>query len=316
MIPVWIKMRWQQIFRTLKSVGLLLLLIFIPLAGIGVLGLLKTLQNWHFGYFVLLIVGVITSIHLSRGDGRFLQLHFAKAEIFKILLLEYSLIAIPFYLIAFAAFAEWQVIPFTQIAIAALTLIPFREMGHHSFQTKIPVDWIPIRLFEWRFAFRKFGAVLLLTWLIGFLGVRFVGAPLVSTLLFTVFLTAVFEYLENKELFLGRYHHRFLRDKIAPHLKFLNLLFLPQYLIFFIFHGEYWYIGLAAAVMANMILTFAILKKYATWRPRTKRSHISTQVALFSLFCIVPFLFPVALIWLVVFYRKATGRVDYFFPKG
>lgn len=316
MIPVWIKMRWQQIFRTLKSVGIFLLLIFIPLAAIGVLGGLKVMQNWHYGYLVLLIVGVIASIHFAREDGRFLQLHFAKAEIFKILLLEYTLIAIPFYLITFAAFAEWRIIPFAQVAIAALASIPFRKMGHHSFQTKIPVDWIPNRLFEWRFAFRKFGVVLLLTWLIGFLGVRFVGAPLVSILLFTVFLTAVFEYLENKEMFLSRYHHRFLRDNIAPHLKFLNLLFLPQYLVFFIFHSEYWYIGLAAAVMANMILTFAILKKYATWQPRTKRTHIGTQVALFSLFCIIPFLFPVALIWLVVFYRKATGRVNYFFPKG
>ena len=316
MIPVWIKMRWQQIFRTLQSVGIFLLLIFIPLAAIGVLGLLKTMQNWHFGYFVLLIVGVIASIHFSRGDGRFLKLHFAKADIFKILLLEYSLIAIPFYLIALAAFAEWRIVAFSHLVIVGLAAIPLRSASQSTWQKNIPVNWIPTPLFEWRFAFRKFGFMLLLTWLIGFLGVRFVGAPLVSIILFTVFLTAVFEYLENKELFLGRYHHRFLSDKIAPHLKFLNLLFLPQYLIFFIFHGEYWYIGLAAAVMANMILTFAILKKYATWRPRTKRSHISTQVALFSLFCIVPFLFPVALIWLVVFYRKATGRVDYFFPKG
>lgn len=316
MISIILKTRAIQLIRLIKSVGFLLLLVFVPLAGIAFLGLFQMLSNSDPMYLAAGIPAVIGMLHFYRKDGRFLQLTFSKKEVFKILLIEYSVAAGLFCLLFGIALKAWGFVP---IAISASTMIsffPFAKKSNRNSFSWLPLNWLPTAAFEWRWAFRKMGIMMLPIWAAGFLGIKFTGAPILSLMLFSITLCSAFEYLENKELIAATgYDSSFLLKKVGLHLMILHLIFLPQHLIFFIFHFQYWYIHLVAMIAVSLLLSFAIFKKYSEYAPRRVRTYNGTQIGIFVLFATVPFLMPAAVAQIFFFYRKAKRNMDFYFRE-
>ena len=313
MIIAWLKMRWMQTFRSLKSVGWLWV-IALPIFLGFLFSLLDRVSRLNPDYWLAIVPVMILSFHFYRKDGRFLKIHFTKKEIWQLLFAEYSAAALPFYLIFGFVFKNWWVLLVGQLAILAIIFLPLSRKSLFQRKSFLPLDWIPTDLYEWRYAFRKYGVVYLLIWSAGFLGVWYNGATILSLILFTVTFIAAFEVLENKEMLLAKtYSSSFVQQRALRHFGFLNLLFLPHHLISLILYGQYWYIWLAVVIVSGMIISFAIFKKYASWIPKRRRIFSNTQVAIFCLFGYVPFFWPVAIGWLVIHYRKAVSRMNYFF---
>jgi len=304
----------MQGFRAIKSVGALLLLIALPLLVIFILGLLARIQSWNPYYWVAIIPLAILFLHLSRKDGKFLKLNFSKKEIRQLLMAEYTAVAIPVYLLIGFALKNWWPMLFGQATIFLIAFLPLSQKSILERKTFLPLGWIPTDLYEWRMAFRRYGVLLILIWLIGVLGFWFVGATMVSIILFTLMMTSIFEVLENKEMLLSNGHPKtIVQRKCLRHFQWLNLIFLPHHILFFALHAKYWYIWLAVVLSSGAIISFAIFKKYSSWMPKRKRIYSSTQVGLFCLFGYFPFFWPVAIAWFIIFYRKANKRMRYLF---
>lgn len=316
MLKIILKTRTIQFLRLTKSIGFFLLLIFIPLAGISVLGLLQMLDTGNPMYLAAGIPFVVGSLHFARRDGRFLQLTFTKNEIRKILSIEYLSVALLLSLF-FAIFLKTLIfVPIALIGSVIFSFLPFTKIGIHRSFSLIPTDWLPAAAYEWRWAFRKYGILLLVVWGLGFLGIKFTGAPILSLLIFGIMMCSAFEYLENKEIVLATgYDSGFLLKKAGLHLKTINLVFLPQHLIFFIFHSEYWYIHAVAIVAVGLLICFAVFKKYSEYAPRRIRTYNGTQIGIFVLFATVPFLMPAAVAQVFFFYRKAKRNMDFYFKS-
>ena len=314
MISNWLKMRFMQGFRAIRSVGALLLLIALPLFVIFVLGLLARIQTWNPYYWAAIIPLVILFLHLSRKDGKFLKLNFSKKEIRQLMMAEYTIAAVPIYLLIGFALKNWWPMLFGQAAIFLIAFLPLSRKSILERKTFLPLGWIPADLYEWRMAFRKYGVLLILIWLIGVLGFWFVGGTMVSILLFTFIMTSMFEDLENKEMLLSRGNPKTLAGrKSLRHFQWLNLVFLPHHVLFLALYSQYWYVWLAVVLISGAIISFAIFKKYSSWMPKRQRVYSSTQVGLFCLFGLVPFFWPVAIAWFIIFYRKANKRMRYLF---
>ena len=315
MISSWLKMRGMQAYRLLISIGWLWI-VALPIFLGFFFGLLENISQLNPNYWLVIVPIIILSVHFYRKDGRFLKIHFTKKEIWQLLFAEYSAAAWPLYLIFGFVFKNWWVLLVGQAAILCIIFLPISRKSLFQRKSFLPLGWIPADLYEWRYALRKYGVLFILIWAVGFLGFWYIGATLLSLILFTLFFISAFEVLENKEMLLAKnYTSSFAQQKALRHFGFLNLVFLPHHLISLGLYSQYWYIWLAVVIVSGMIISFAIFVKYTSWMPKRRRIFNNTQVAIFCLFGYVPFFWPVAIGWLVMYYRRAVRRMNYFFLK-
>lgn len=307
------KIRLRQVGRILKTVGWGLLAVIIPLAFVFLLSILQFLQNIEQHWAALAFIAAFLTAHGMRGDEKFLQMTSPGQKVKQIYFFEYTLAALPFYLL-FAAVLNYWLFPF--FVQAGILVISFLKAGFSAKTAqKSFIKWtrIPVEAIEWRAGLRQNGAVFLLIWL-GSLGLAyFTAAPLLGIFLCAAVSTAFFENLEPKEWILPvKKPGGFLFQKAGLHLAVFHCLMLPHYLAFLIFHFQYWYFLPAAAGAASLMLSFAIFYKYSQWLPGRLSANSGTLVGIFILFLLIPFLMPAVLLALVWAYRRARNQLRFF----
>ena len=97
MIQAFIKLRFKQIFRDTKVLGLIRIIVLIVLSSLSVIGLfIQTEKTPNSFYVTGLYLTIITLIHVNRHDKRFLQIHFSNSKL--IFLTEYLLLMSPLFI--------------------------------------------------------------------------------------------------------------------------------------------------------------------------------------------------------------------------
>ena len=310
-IPKYLFFRIKQAFRVLKDVGIGQLIILLPLLFVGVLGVLQGIlvsQGVALGLFLLVIIG---SIHWNRKDRFFLEQ--LRMPLFLFFLLDYILISSPF-LGCFAFWAKWPNLGTTLLGIVLLSFVkPAYSMGaNRKLFNLLNVKWIPLVLFEWRSGLRKnmLGFVLLYV-----LGLVFSYYPItVPVILFLMALgvASFFQLFENKDLLLAvNQHQKLLTIKVFGSLKLFNVLMLPHYILFVIFHFDYQYLGalLIVSIISQFIIIFSICLKYKNYRFHHHKVYNSLPMAIFVGCLTIPFLWPIPLIMLIHFWKKAQENL-------
>lgn len=306
--------RLKQGFRMLKSVGCLLI-IALPLLFIYSLSALHSAKYTNSIVIAFVLCLIPFSIHFYRKDGRFLQhLNCSRWIIF---LIEYSILLLPITLAVLIQFNKWEVFAIVHSFTLLILFFPPGLLNSQTSKSKPIPSFIPVEIFEWRSGLRQYFYYALLLQIIGLSLCTFVGTALIITLLWGMMAVTFYEAIEQKELFENiHFKYGLLKRKVITHSLLFHTFLLPHYLLFLIFHTNYWYLILAAATLAELLLLFAIFYKYAVYRPARRRAYNQTATGLFLGGFLVPFLAPGSIWYLITFWRRAIKRIQYFYAKN
>ena len=191
-----LKIRFLQIFRILKSVGALLIII-LPILFFFSLSLFAMLEKLSLPYILGLELIILISIHLKRKDYVFLQ----KIELLPVLVfwVEYVLLLLPLNLLLVFLFQKYWVLPLGIFLPLTIVFIPPISGKVDLLQQKEwLISWIPIEAFEWRAGFRKNAFTIYLFYFISAWGNQYLAFPILGFLLLTTIITSFYEEIEPK----------------------------------------------------------------------------------------------------------------------
>ena len=314
MIARILDFRLKQLWRMLKEIGAVYFILLILVCCGFFLGLVESVvksQSASMGLIGLMIAG---SVHFSRKDSRFLK----KLEINrpKLYASEYLLLTLPLT-IAFIGGSNFGAILLQTVGVIILAFLPNPELEGKSFSSALDFNFLPLQVFEAKSYLRRFVIPIGLMYITGLITAKYITIPMVVILLMALFFTSFFDEVESKALFEAIHFRKgILTSKIQSYLGLYFLLLLPHISLFLIFHLEYWYILLAGLFLSTTVILFNIFYKYANYAPYRRRVYNSTVNAIFFGFAMIPFLYPVTLLYLFYYWRKARKNIRLYYAEN
>ncbi|BDS14395.1 hypothetical protein [Aureispira anguillae] len=307
----YILFRAKQFLRVLKDIGIGHLIILFPLLAIAVLGVLQLILTSQGGLIAAVLLFTVGGNHWIRKDRFFLEQLSIPLTIF--FLLEYYIICSPF-LIGFIYWSKWTNLIVLSLGILILSIIkpPYARESEKKITDLFPLQWIPLELFEWRCGFRKNPLGFILLYIVGLIFSYYPITVPVVLLLMGLGIANFFQFYENKDLLLAiNNDQKLLQKKTLKSLKLFNLLLIPHYLLFLCFHHgyQYWAALFIVSIIAQMMLIFAIAMKYKTYSFHSQKVHNSIPFAIFVGCLTVPFLWPIPVLMLIHFWKKAQENL-------
>ena len=201
-----------------------------------------------------------------------------------------------------------------------LTIVAFMKplaAGNGNFINRMDFKFLPLRLFEARSYLRRFFIPMVLVYLILLVLAKFTAPALLMAFFIAITFAAFFDEIENKELF-EAFHFKkgILSYKIKLYLGLYLALMLPHAVLFLAFHFQYWYLLLAALFLGTTLILFNIFYKYAAYTPYRRRVYNSTANSLFTVSIIIPFFYPVTLIYLIIYGLRARKNIKNYYAEN
>ena len=303
MIATLFRIRMNQFWRVLEDVGIVRVLVLGAFIGFPLIGGIKKVAAPELHPVVAIVWALILcGIHFQRPDKSFLKL--VGSNPFQVYLVEYFLLSLPVIgLLVFYGGFLWaaSLLPFLVLLSALNFTIGKRQVR------AINMNWIPVRGFEWKSGMRKNGLLFILFFLLG-IGLAF--TPFMIPISIAGFgIVAASFYLEGESVMLLRQFadspKGLLRKKIADGSLWLSFGVLPLAVVYVCLHPQFWFIPLVLWIAGSLLISFAILIKYALFEPGQKLEKNGMILALFGVFLFIPFLLPAALFLWVRQYGKA-----------
>ena len=196
-IQLFLRFRLLQLWRMLRSIGWLLVLLVMPMLVVFFLSFLNWLRETDIWLAVLVVFGMLLSIHFQRPDKQWLS-HFSFKK-WQLFLLEYSFFMLPLSLSVLFFFQDYVLAGMFHLAAVLVSFLPDFSMKKHGKNSFLNLNKIPLEAFEWRIGLRRFFPLILL-YFAGFFVARYVaGVPVIVVILMWIG-TSFYEDLEPKEL--------------------------------------------------------------------------------------------------------------------
>lgn len=300
----FLKIRWAQFLRELKSLGLFYALLLTSgiVAGLWVFYQVQVKTEPRYGS-MLFIVALILSIHLNRKDHRFIRL--VSEQPYFVYISEYGFLAALFICLSFLksqAYTMLLLIP----AIASISLIKVSMVG--STKSGFIARFIPASNYEWKSGIRTTG------WFIPFLilcGILLAPLPFASLVICWVILAlsiSFYEQGESREMIQSflKPSQKFLLHKTGIHVLTFLLCILPVLIANFVFFPDKWWLGISFILFCIINIAAFVTSKYAVWQHGqiNKSQSVLNSIGMIGLF--IPFLLPIPIVNFIRNYRKAT----------
>lgn len=309
---ILLQLRWWQLRKEAKGVGwlylaLLLLAVFVVSAG------LYSFYSRGLGEACLASGAVVLSvlgIQWSRLDKAFVRKHMPGG--LRNIALEYMVLTLPFTLpVLFTPY--WWLFLLLQAAHAGIAGLSagFRQRTALVFLS----GWIHPRDFEWLSGMRR-NAVFLLPCYLAAWGLCWLKvAPLIPLWIITAVAASFYIECEPLHILKAVYTHpaALLRAKMLRHLKLLVAILLPVLIVNSLCCPEMTVLNLVFLSAQIILLVFALLLKYAGYRPDIRLGGSSLLMGLMSVSVLIPFLLPLPLLMSFRNYGRAlTNLKDYY----
>jgi hypothetical protein len=310
MIQAFIKLRFRQIFRATKGLGLIRIIVLTILSAILVIGLFTQTEKTPNSFYVTgLCLIIITLIQVNRHDKRFLQIHFSNSKL--IFLTEYLLLMSPLFICLIYG-KQW--IPLiSSIALTSLIInldFKIRQKSlNTSFQKMIPSD-----CFEWKGGVRKTLVLIVALWIIGLGTSFFIGSVPIVLFILGILPWSFNERSEPLHMILA-YElgpTKFLIHKIKMQLSLFSILSIPLIIAFLLFHPVKWYIPIAEYFIFITSYIYIILAKYSFYQPNNKSTGAQAWVAIGAMGMIIPVFIPVVWLLSIRFYFKSRNNLNFY----
>jgi hypothetical protein len=271
---------------------------------------------WYLAVFVttslqaLLIAGftvsVLGSVHLSRGDGRFLKT--LRAPAWTLYSIEYTAYASPIIVLLFIIGEPLA----GGVLLAGCVILPvFRLSDHRGSKNRRPM-MVPRRDFEWIAGLRKTWPFFALVYLLGAVFVRYPFSIPAALVILAVLGTSYFHVGEGRPMMevLARAPRSFVLKKTVSTLGVFWMYCSPLLLLFLAFHIDYWIFLLVVSAGCSILLITAVFAKYAFFVEGERFSNPHTVVTTVSLSCMLLFVpAPAAVALAVWLYFRAVGNL-------
>jgi hypothetical protein len=291
-----------------------------PLYGLVLLGLVVVASLWllhravvHDEILAPYIAGgtllMVLGLHQRRGDHHFLQRHVPGSRV--AMAIEYGALTVP---VAFALLLSgaWRFAGLL-FCVYAIPWVPVvRSSGVRG---RVLRRWIPAPLFEWRALVQGSYPWPVLLWLSAMVFCWLPVLPLFLVGVIAMLVAGAQEQCEPRAMLLATASdgRTFLRIKVLGSLRIMLILIVPVLIGATLFRPEWWWIhGLIGAGML-VLMAYAIVLKYANYRPDIRLEANGANVAVAALFAILPGLSLVPLIMLLTEWPKAHANLNAYF---
>lgn len=308
MILSLIKIRFSQIYKGIKDIGLfraiVLIIVLIPLLFVF---LYKRLQIPNYNHIITgVALFLVFMIHRRRKDYYFLfKLSKHPGLTYYI---EYLFFSIPLIIIYLFANQYFHILGFILLLILISYTIPNAKTNRIYLSI---IKYVPAGLFEWQSGFRKNLIPTILFYIFGLLGVYKIWFSAISVFLLIMLICSFYSECEPRKLLDATELNAssFIKNKLFRHVKYLILFILPIFALSFV-HYEYWlYIIVSFLVVINLQVG-AILLKYAYYNPNILSG---THQLLGSIILLLSVILPVSIIFLflnIILYYKSIRNLN------
>ncbi len=305
---VLLRLRWFQLRRAWPTYGrgLLVLVVIgsmwlVPKATVND----QTLAPWIAGGTLLTVIG----LHQRRADHHFVQRHVPRARL--AMALEYGVLVLPVFVGLLLAMA-W--IP--AALLPAVLLLPWIPVTR---TTGVRGAWmrkrIPAHLFEWKSLLQSSHPGSLLLWLaaLGFCWLPVLPMFLLGVL--ALMACGAQEQCEPRAMLLATSTSArlLLRGKVLGAVRLMTVLVLPVLIGATVFQPHWWWIHGLFALGLVVLVAYAVVLKYANYRPNERLEANGANVTVAAVFAILPGLSLVPLIMLFHELRNARENMITYF---
>ena len=158
-IGIILGLRLKQLFRMIKTVGWVLLLIATPLIFILFLQLLATAKNASDITIISLFSMALISLHFQRKDVGFLRKLGKKMSL--IFLAEYNLFILPLSLLFLILLKKPISFALMHLVASIIAFIPFPGKTQRR-NKSFALNFIPVEAFELKSGIRRYWPIMLL----------------------------------------------------------------------------------------------------------------------------------------------------------
>lgn len=310
--------RLKQLFRQLKEIGWLYLLLLAPLLFIFLLRVLEFIQKDSGPEIGIVVLLLLLFTHLQRQDvGLLQQIDCSPKWVF---ITEYFFGLLGLSLLIFFVVGNSLNPLIIQVGAILIALIPRR---HRISQRRIrlfKMEWLSLTAFEWRVGLRRY----LILWLPGYmlclLLAHYIAVIPLFLLIFAFGAASFYDPIEGKELLeVIHFKTKVLHQKLKIQCIIFHSLMLPLYLLFLFWHLEYWYIIVAILIPVQLLLWMSIFYKYANYHPNRVSVQNQMIIGIFGL-CLFnpmfPILFPGIILYLYRYWKKANYNLLLFYAEN
>lgn len=305
---VLLRLRWVQLCRALPTYGIVL----IAPAVVGAVWLLRkaVLQDGtNAPYIASGALLVVWGMHQRRHDLHFLHRHVPQARV--AMSLEYGAMVLP-VVIGLLLAAAWS----SAAAMCVALVFPWSPVAHAS---GVRSTWlrkrIPSQLFEWKSLLQSTHAWSLLLWLtaLGFSWLPVLPMFLLGVL--ALMACGAQEQCEPRAMLLATSTgaHALLRRKVLGSVWIMLVLQLPILLAATVFQPHWWWIHGLFGLGMLVLVAYAVVLKYANYRPSERLEANGANVTVAAVFAILPGLGLVPLIMLLNEWRNARANLNTYF---
>lgn len=305
---VLLRLRWIQLRHAFPAYGIVLL----GAAILCVVWLLHTalqrdasLAPYIAGGAVFMVLG----IHQRRADQAFLQRHVPQARV--AMAVEYGALLWP-VLLAIVSTGAWAWSALLLLA-GVVPWLPVKQGSHVraiGLRRRIPPE-----LFEWKSLLQSTHPLGLCLWLAALAFCWLPVLPLVLLGAMAMMVAGAQEQCEPRAMLLATAVDArvLLRMKVLGSMRLMVFIILPVLVGATVFQREWWWIHLLFGLGMLVLVAYAIVLKYANYRPNVRLEANGANVSVAAVFAILPGLSLVPLIMLLTEWPKARVNLNAYF---
>jgi hypothetical protein len=309
-----LKIRYLQLYRELVKAGWWAVLVALVIYVMLVIKIVRPSVALLQGSELIMLFSIIVfSINSIRKDKRLLKQIFPES-FKKYLFLEYTIFSLPITIpYLFSNFPIGIIIfLFACLLIVQLNFSAQIKLNNQSILLK---KFIAHNNFEWIAGMRKNQYLIILLYLFGIVISYWHFAGFITLGVITFLFSEFYNTCESQfVLTLEENNSRnFIISKLKLHLWQYTKIILPFLLCYFIHYPDKWifYLPLLFVYYANFMVF--ILNKYKSYIPNTRLHSNIIIVGLCFLGMFVPYLFPISIVLVFVFYGKSITNLKAYF---
>jgi hypothetical protein len=305
---VLLRLRCVQLRRAFPAYGLVLL----ALGLLGLLWLLHRAASLDAGllpYFAGGAALTLWGVHQRRGDHAFLLRHVAHAR--QAMAVEYAVMLLPMVAVLLVVGAwKWAAGMALMVLLAWVPVVQGGGVRGGRLRALVPAH-----LFEWRAWVQHTHPFGLLLWLAALAFCWLPVLPLFLLGLIALMVASAQEQCEPRAMLLATANdaRALLRMKVFGSMRIMMIMVLPVIIGATIFRPEWWWIHALFGVGMLVLVGYAIVLKYANYRPNMRLEANGANVSVAALFAVLPGLGVVPLVMLLTEWPKARANLNAYF---
>ncbi|MBX2980940.1 MAG: hypothetical protein KF905_16755 [Flavobacteriales bacterium] len=247
--------------------------------------------------------------HQRRGDHAFLLRHVPHAR--QAMAVEYAVMLLPVVVVLLAGGA-WKWAP----VVAALVLMAWLPVVQGGGVRGIWLrPLVPAQFFEWKSFVQHTHPFGLLLWTAALAFCWLPVLPLFLLGIIALMLASAQEHCEPRAMLLATAAdaRSLLRIKVRSAVRLMTVILLPVLVAVTIFQPDWWWIHALFGVGMVVLVAYAIVLKYANYRPNNRLEANGANVSVAALFAILPGLSLVPLVMLLTEWPKARANLNAYF---